>query len=145
MRDLLTYIVEHYANEDNERRIDLDANAPQSGTDLEADKAAAADREWETAEDLGDAFERGLELAWERAREGENRVTLDDRDPEQDAMASALISYLVRFGLAESESHDLGEQHYAYDISVNWDRLRNVAADSGQRLDDLFETTSGAV
>ena len=57
-------------------------------------------------------------------------------------MASALIDYLVRFDLAESNSRDLGDNHYAYSIAVDWDRLREVAAANGQRLDDLFADSS---
>lgn len=143
MRDLLDHIVEHYADEDNERRIDLDANAELSGDEIEADKAVAADRERGAAVDLGEAFERGLVYAWEQARDGQPTITLDDRDPEQDAMASALISWLVRFNLASSGSQDLGDQHYAYDITVDWDRLGEVAAASGRRLEDIL-TVDGA-
>jgi hypothetical protein len=143
IRDLLAYIVDHYATEDSERRIDLDANAELRGDAIEADKAAAVERERDTAGDLADAFERGLGLAWRQTRDGAGSITLDDRDPDQDAMASALISWLVRFELASSASRDLGGQHYAYEITVDWDRLRDVAAASGQRLDDLFDTRGG--
>ena len=138
LRDLLTYIVDRYANADNARRIDLDANAEVPGDNLAADKAAAADREHERADEMAPAFAEGLAQLWRRAHNGGASVSFDDRDPEQDAMASALIDYLVRFDLAESESSDLGENHYAYDIAVDWDRLREVAAANGQRLDDLF-------
>jgi hypothetical protein len=53
-------------------------------------------------------------------------------------MASALIDYLVRFDLATSDSRDVGDHHYVYDIAVDWDRLREVAAANGQHLDRLF-------
>jgi hypothetical protein len=138
LRDLLDYIVDRYANVDNARRIDLDANAPLTGQELEADKAAAADREHDRAGDQAAAFAAGLERAWERARNGGDAISLDDRDPGQNAMAAALIGYLVRFDLARSESRDVGDNHYIYDIAVDWDRLREVVAASGQRLDDLF-------
>jgi hypothetical protein len=146
IRNLLAHIVARYAVVDEQRRIDLDANAEVSGDDLQAGKAAAAERERDTASDLADAFARGLALAWARAQQGESAITLSDQDPDEDAMADALIAYLVRFDLASSESHDLGDHHYAYDIAVDWERLRDVAAESGARLDDLFDTTPrGAV
>jgi hypothetical protein len=138
LRDLLTYIVDRYANTDNARRIDLDANAEVSGDDIAADKAAAADREHDRAEDQAAAFADGLERAWHRARHGGTSISLDDRDPAQNAMASALIEYLVRFDLASSDSRDLGDNHYVYDVAVDWDRLREVAAANGQRLDTLL-------
>jgi hypothetical protein len=140
LRDLLTYIVDRYANTDNARRIDLDANAEQDGDVIEADKAAAADREHDRAGDQADAFGAGLERAWQRARHGGAATSFDDRDPAQNAMAGALIDYLVRFDLAESESRDVGDNHYVYDIAVDWGRLREVAAANGQRLDDLLAT-----
>lgn len=142
LRDLLTYIVDRYANADNSRRIDLDANAEIPGASLAADKAAAADREQERADELAPAFADGLERLWRGARDGGVAVTFDDRDPDQDAMATALIDYLVRFDLAKSESRDLGDNHYDYDIAVDWDRLREVAAANGQRLDDLLADSS---
>jgi hypothetical protein len=137
LRDLLTYIVDTYANLDSARRIDLDANAELSGDEIEADKAAARDREHERADDMAPAFEAGLGLAWQRARDG-GAISLDDRDPDQNAMASALIEYLVRFDLASSESRDVGDNHYVYTIAVDWDRLREVASASGHQLDDLL-------
>lgn len=139
MRNLLTYIVDRYASIDSARRIDLDANAEISGDDIEADKAAAIDREHERADEIAPAFAAGLDLAWQRARHGGDDISLDDRDPDQNAMASALIEYLVRFDLAESNSHDVGDNQYVYDIAVDWNRLREVAAANGQRLDDLFD------
>lgn len=138
LRDLLTYIVDRYAATDNARRIDLDANAESSGDEIEADKAAAADRERDRAGEMAPAFAAGLERAWQRARRGGATTSFDDRDPDQNAMAGALIDYLVRFDLAESESRDVGDNHYVYDIAVDWDRLREVAAASGQRLDALL-------
>ncbi len=139
LRDLLTYIVDRYANADNARRIDLDANAEIPGEDIEADKAAAADREHERADEMAPAFAAGLSRAWQRARHGSGAIALDDRDPDQNAMASALIDYLVRFDLAVSDSREVGHNQYVYDITVDWDRLREVAAANGQRLDDLFD------
>lgn len=139
MRDLLFHIVDHYATADDERRIELDANAELSGSEIDHDKAAAAERERETAEALASAFEDGLRLAWRARQRGNEIVSLDDREPRQDAMATALVDYLVRFDLATSGSRELGGQHYIYDIAVNWNRLRDVARENGQRLDDLFE------
>ncbi|HEV2129075.1 MAG TPA: hypothetical protein VGR22_10695 [Thermomicrobiales bacterium] len=144
MRDLLSHIVARYATTEDERRIELDANAEESGADIEADKAAAVERERQLASEQGDAFARGLTLAWERARRGGKEITFDDRQPDQNAMASALVDYLVRFDLASSRSREVGDHHYLYDIAVDWDRLRDVAEENGQRLDDVFDTSHGA-
>jgi hypothetical protein len=143
-RQLLSAIVTHYAAEDTARRVDLDANAELSGSEIEADKAAGIERERATADRLAGAFERGLQRAWERRQLGGNDITLDDRDPEENEMASALIDFLVRFDLAASHSREVEDQHYIYVINVDWDRLRALAAANGQSLDDLFDTANGA-
>lgn len=140
MRRLLSYIVAHYVAEDEQRAIDRSASAQVQGAELEADKAAAVRRERADADSQADAFARGLELALDRYRDGQDTVSFDDRDPRQNAMASALVDYLVRFGLATSTVRELGGQHYIYDITVDWDRLHDVAEANSQRLDDLFDT-----
>lgn len=145
IRQLLSFIVSRYATVDEQRAIDRDAGAQVQGEELEADKAAVAVRERETADKQADAFERGLVRAWERSQRGGAEVVLDDRDPEENAMASAMIRFLVRFDLASSHSREVGDQQYAYVIRVNWDQLRRIASENGQRLDDLFDPADGAV
>ena len=144
MRALLSYIVSRYATADEQRAIDRDARAQVQGDELEADKAAVAERERAAADRQADAFTHGLNRAWERHQRGGSELTLDDRDPDENAMAAALIHFLVRFDLASSHSRELGDQQYAYVIRVNWDQLRQLAAANGQRLDDLFESPNGA-
>lgn len=144
MRALLSYIVSRYATVDEQRAIDREAGAQVQGDELEADKAAVAARERAAADRQADAFIRGLNRAWDRHKRGGEDVTLDDRDPAENAMAAALINFLVRFGLASSHSREVGDQQYAYVIRVNWDQLRELAAANGQRLDDLFDSPNGA-
>lgn len=144
IRQLLSFIVSRYAAADDQRRVELDANAELSGSDIEADKAAAVEREHDAADRQAEAFERGLNRAWDRLQRGGAEITLDDRDPEENAIATALINFLVRFELAESHSRDVGDQHYEYVVRVDWDRLRELASMNGQRLDDLFDSPNGA-
>jgi hypothetical protein len=144
MRTLLTYIVSRYVVDDERRSIERSAGAQVQGDELEADKEAASEREQALVEDQVDAFSRGLTLAVQRHRNGQAMVSFDDRDPSQNAMAGALIHYLVRFDLAMSSVREVGGQRYIYDISVDWERLEELAADNGQRLDDLFDTSNGA-
>lgn len=145
IRQLLAFIVSGYATVDEQRAIDREAGAQVSGQDLEDDKAAVAVRERETADKQAEAFEHGLVRAWERAKRGGEDVVLDDRDDSENAMASAMIRFLVRFDLASSHSREVGEQQYAYVIRVHWDQLRHIAAENGQDLDDLFHHADGAV
>ena len=143
-RQLLSDIVSRFAAEDSARRVDLDANAELSGSEIEADKAAGLERERATADRLAGAFDRGLRRAWDRMRRGGTDITLDDRDPEENEMASALIDFLVRFDLATSHSREVEDQHYIYVINVDWDRLGELASANGQTLGDLFDTANGA-
>ncbi len=143
IRQLLSYIVSRYAATDDERRIDLDASAEMSGDELEADKAAAVARERESADAYADAFSQGLQRAWDRRDRGGAELTLDDRKPDENAMADAMIHFLVRFDLASSHARQVGNQHYVYMIAVDWDRLGELALANGQRLDDLFGSRDG--
>ena len=144
MRTLLSYIVSRYATTDEQRTIDREAGAQIPGDELEAEKAAVVARERAAANKQAEAFTRGLNHAWARAQRGGKDVTLDDRSPSENAMAEALIHFLVRFKLATSHSRQVGDQQYAYVIEVDWDQLRELAAENGQRLDDLFDSPNGA-
>jgi hypothetical protein len=50
-------------------------------------------------------------------------------------MADAMIGFLVSFELAASRSEETEPMHYRYTVTVDWDRLRQVAADVGVDLD----------
>lgn len=144
IRQLLSYIVSRYAAADEQRAIDRDAPAQVAGAELEAGKMAAVTREREAAETHARAFAQGLQRAWDRKARGGTELTLDDRKPDENAMADALIHFLVRFDLASSHSREVGEGHYAYVIAVDWERLGEIAAANGQKLDDLFDSSNGA-
>lgn len=144
IRQLLSHIVSRYAAADEQRAVEREAGAQVAGASLEAGKMAAVTRERASADAQAEAFAKGLQRAWDRSLRGGVELTLDDRDPEENAMASALIRFLVRFDLASSHSRDLGDRHYAYVIAVDWDRLGQLATANGQRLEDLFELRNGA-
>ncbi len=144
IRQFLSAIVSRHAAADEQRSIDMDAGAQVAGADLEAGKMAAVTREREAADTHAKAFSRGLQLAWDRKGRGGAELTLDDRKPDENAMADALIHFLVRFDLASSHSREVGDQHYAYVIAVDWDHIGELARANGQRLEDLFDSRNGA-
>lgn len=135
IRDVLNYIVTQYAVRDEQLSIDQDANAAESGDAIESDKAQAAARTTDLAGDLADAFQAGLVEAWKRRAMGDGVLKLDDRDPEQDRMADALIQFLVSYDLASSDSQPTSERTYIYSIMVDWPRLQQVAQAAGVDLD----------
>ena len=129
--DLLELIVRDYAITDGQKDIDLNAPVDEPAAVIEADKRAIVVDQSERARELLPAFRTGLRLAFEAQGAGRPEVRLDDRDPDQDAIASALISYLVRFDFAQSHSEETEPGHYNYFISVNWDPLYQVDGTAG--------------
>ena len=135
VRKLLDHIVAQYVVRDELKSIDLDAPAQEPGEVIEADKKEAVRREEDRADSLADAFARGLILAHGGRSLGEAEVVLDDRDPEQDRVADALIRFLVSHDLAASRTEETEPLHYRYHVAVDWDRLADVAREADVDLD----------
>ncbi len=133
VRRVLDHIVTRYVVRDEQRAIDLDAAASEPGDAIESDKRAAARRETDRADSLADAFHAGLLRAYAADRRGE-KLVLDDRDPEQNRLADALIQFLVSYELAASHTEPVEPMHYTYAITVDWPRLSAVAAEAGVDL-----------
>jgi hypothetical protein len=131
LKKLLDHIVKSYVVHDELVGIDLDASASDRGQDIETDKKRAVRREVGRAESLSDAFSRGLVRA--RAHAGD--LTLDDRNPEQNEEADALIGFLVAHELASSHSEETEPMHYCYHVTIDWTRLRAMADSAGIDLD----------
>jgi hypothetical protein len=138
IRKLLDYIVVNYAVEDEQLDIDLNANAVETGHEIETEKREVAEREIERADELADAFTQGLVAAYRARKQGQNEIVLDDRDPEENRMADALIGFLVSFDLAESRSEETEPMHYRYSVAVKWDRLSSVAGQAGVNLEQAL-------
>lgn len=129
--DLLELIVRDYAIPDAQKDIDLNASVDEPAAVIEADKQLIVTESTERARQLFPSFRTGLVLAFEAQGVGRNEIRLDDRDAEQNAIADALIAYLVRFDFAESRSEETEPGHYDYFISVNWDSLYQLAQSAG--------------
>ena len=129
--ELLDLIVRDYAITDAQKDIDLNATADEPAAVIEADKQQIAADAAERARELYPSFRSGLLLAFEAQGIGSHEIRLDDRDTEQNAIADALIAYLVRWDLAESRSEETEPGHYDYFISVNWDSLYQLAQSAG--------------
>ena len=127
IRGLLDYIVSQYVVVDEQKDIDLNAPASESGGEIETEKEEVGQRERERADALAEPFRLGLLAAWQERRAGRGELALDDRRPDENAMADALIRFLVSFDLAESRTEETEPLHYVYHLRVNWDRLAGVA------------------
>jgi hypothetical protein len=139
-RKLLDYIVRHFVLHDELVSIDLEASASDAGASIELDKHEAVQRELTRADDLATAFADGLSRANQLRGTGQDELALDDRDPVQNQIADAMIQFLVSHHLAASRSEPTTDYHYVYYVAVDWDRLREVAAEAGI---DLAQATGG--
>ncbi|HEY8447466.1 MAG TPA: hypothetical protein VIL01_10190 [Thermomicrobiales bacterium] len=144
LRRLLDHIVHTYVAHDEMIAVDLDASASDRAEDIAADKRRAVRREASRAETLAGAFVEGLERAFAARGRPDAELILDDRDPEQDAMADALIRFLVSHQLASSRSEETEPYHYRYAISIDWDRLAAVATDAGIDLESALRRARSA-
>lgn len=132
VRRLLDYIVRSLVLHDEMVEIDQDASASEHGATIESDKRRASRREMDRASELSDAFGKGLT----RARDG--IVVLDDRNPDEDQIANALIFFLVRNDLATSRTVETEPNHYRYRIILDHARLKDVADKAGVNFDDVL-------
>jgi hypothetical protein len=131
---LLEYIVRDFVIPDAQKDVDLNASADESAASIESAKSRIVSSAAERGRELLPSFRQGLILAFEAQGIGHPEIRLDDREPEQNAIADALIAYLVGFDLAESRSVETEPGHYDYFITVNWDALYRLATDAGVDL-----------
>jgi hypothetical protein len=128
---LLNAIVRDLLITDSQKDVDLNAPAEESAAAIQSEKSRIVALASEQERTLAPAFRTGLLLAFEAQGVGKSEIRLDDRDPQQNAIADALIIYLVRYDLAESRSEEIAPGHYAYFVSVNWDALYRFAGQHG--------------
>ena len=126
---LYQHIVQAFALKDELIDIDLNAKASESGGDLSAAKQEVLTREQAISSQLEPYFRSGIAKAHAA---GAGEIALHDQDPIENKEADALIRYLVSFGLASSRSEET-PPGYTYYVSVNWDKLRQVA--TGANID----------
>lgn len=143
VRKLLNYIVNEYVMRDELKNIDLDATSREPTSTIEADRREILRREADRAGDLADAFGQGLRRAYQRSQLGGNDLRLDDRKPDENRMADALIRFLVSYDLAASRSDETTPNHYVYSVAVDWDRLNAVARDAGVDLPHALAANAG--
>src|SRR5207253_360930 len=93
--------------------------------------------ETEAAERLFPAFQAALHYVGGN-RTAAGPLVLDDADPQQNAMADAVIRFLVKPDLATAESEEAGEGHYRYRITIDWPAMQRMATMAGVDLDAVL-------
>jgi hypothetical protein len=126
---LLRHIARHYTGLEEVKEVERDApNIPGDALDHERERALRAEER--RADSLADAFRAGLVRSHRARLAGGDAISLDDRDPEQNRIADAMVHFLVGPGMATSRARETAPQHYIYTISVDWPRLRQVAREA---------------
>ena len=128
---LLDAIVRDLVIVDAQKDVDLNSAPDVDGSAIEAQKAEIITSSEARAAQLGSAFRDGIVLAYEAQGTGHPEISLDDRQAEQNAIADALITYLVRYDLGESRSEETDPGHYIYFVTVTWGALYQLAEANG--------------
>ena len=132
---LLEHLVERDLGQQDQKAVQLIAGSREPGETITLDQQLALGRERQRATELGPAFAAGLRRAYAARLAGQSQVALDDRQQDENAMADALVQFLVRSQLASSHAEQTEPNHYVYEIAIDWDQLAQVAAASGINLD----------
>ena len=132
---LLEHLVERDLGQQDQKAVQLVAGPREPGETITLDQQLALGRERQRATELGPAFAAGLRRAYAAHLAGQSQVALDDRQQDENAMADALVQFLVRSQLASSHAEQTEPNHYVYEIAIAWDQLAQVAAASGINLD----------
>lgn len=120
---LLEAIVRDLVIVDAHKDVDLNAAADVDGGAIAEQKAEIVASATASADKHEGAFRQGIVLAYEAQGTGHAEISLDDRQADQNAIADALITYLVRYDLGESRSEETDPGHFIYFISVSWGTL----------------------
>lgn len=132
---LLRYLTERELIHLDQKEAQLVAGPRRPPETIAADQEIASEREHERVAVLGPAFATGLRRAYDARRAGQSDLALDDRLNDENAMADALVQFLVRPDLATSHTEQTEPNHYLYRITVDWTRLAQLAAECGVDLD----------
>lgn len=138
MERLLNVLIEREILRLEEKNVELNAGPRVSAETVDTNQTIEADRERQRARDLGGAFAAGLRRAYAAQGHGEHEIALDDRRQDENAMADALVQFLVRPHFATSHTDRSEPNHYIYRITVDWDRLHRLADEAGIELRSLL-------
>jgi hypothetical protein len=129
LNKLLRHIARHYTGPQEIKEVERD-DPNISAEHLVHERDRALRSEIKRADTLADAFRAGLARSHKATLAGGDAISLDDRDPEQNRIADALVHFLVGPGMATSRTRETSPQHYIYTIWIDWPRLRRVAREA---------------
>lgn len=132
-RRLLDHIIRTRLHRVELWQAELDATAENSDTLLDSVQRIEQ-RQREAARTLAGPFATGLGRA---ARHLAAPLVLDDRQPEENTIADAMILFLVKAGLATVTSDSVGAGHYRYQVMIDWPAIDAVAREAGVSLEKV--------
>lgn len=132
---LLHALIEREIVRMDQKNVQLTAGPRVSAETVDANQVIEVERERHRASELAPAFADGLRRAHAAQQAGTGDLVLDDRRADENAIADALIQFLVRPQLATSHSEQTEPNHYLYHVSIDWPRLQQLARDAGLDLD----------
>ncbi len=135
LRKLLNYIVHQFTGQAEVKEVERDASSVEPQSEIVADQRRVLRDEEERAARLAPLFREGLARAIAAHRAGGDAISLDDRNPIEDAIADALVHFLVSPGIATSTARETEPCHYIYTIAIDWNRLNAVAEQAQVDLD----------
>lgn len=135
LRKLLNYIVHQFTGRAEVKELERDASSVEPQSEIQADQRRVLRGEEERAARLAPAFREGLERAIAAHRAGGNAISLDDRNAVDNAIADAMIHFLVSPGIATSTVRETEPRHYIYTIAIDWSHLNAVAKKARVDLD----------
>ena len=115
--------------------LEMNARPRRSMADVKEEELEVAQAHIDEVRRRLRAFRAALEDARARAaRDPDGEAAYDSANPQEDAMADVLIQYLVRTEHAEVRTVEPEPGHFVYYLKVAWDRLRQLAEQSGHPL-----------
>jgi hypothetical protein len=142
LRKLLSYIVHQFTGRAEVKELERDASSVEPQDEIQADQRKVLRLEEERAARMAPSFQEGLARAIAAQRAGGDAISLDDRNAIDNAIADAMIHFLVTPGIATSTARETEPNHYIYTIAIDWSRLRAVAENARVNLDAAARGTS---
>lgn len=128
---VLHAVIEREVVRTDQKTVQMNAGARTPAETVSTNQTIELDRERQRANDLAPAFADGLRRAHAARQAGHHELVLDDRRADENAIADALVQFLVRPQLATSQTDRTEPNHYTYRIAIDWSRLEALTAAAG--------------
>ncbi|HUS15985.1 MAG TPA: hypothetical protein VM536_13345 [Chloroflexia bacterium] len=137
-RKFLEFILHSRVATMEEKKAEFAARAVDPGDQPAIMAAHEVQTEEEAADRQFPAFHAALRALGGTRRDGAPPLVLDDADPQQNALADAVVRFLVKPQLAAVETEEAGAEHFRYRVTVDWPAMQRTATLAGVDLNALL-------